>query len=373
MTIRIKEVTTKSDLRKFIDFPLQLYRNHPYFVPSLVSDEMTTLDPSKNPAFEYCEARYWLAFKGNKIVGRVAGIFNRQHIDKWQQPFMRFGWIDFIEDLNVAGALMSKVEEWAKEKHLEAIHGPMGFTNLDHEGMLVDGFDELGTMVTIYNYSYYPMFIEKLGYKKDCDSIEYEIKVPEKIDPRISKAAEVVLRRNKLSLPRFTNKHKMLKFAPEIFGLINAEYAHLYGVTLLSKEQIEHYTNTYFGFLHPDFVPLILDEKEKVVAFGVVIPSLSRALQKGQGRLIPFGWYHLLRALRKNERADLYLIAVKKEYQGLGLGIVLMDRVAKVFQNRGIRLAESNPELESNENIQSQWKFFDKRQHKRRRCYIKYL
>jgi GNAT superfamily N-acetyltransferase len=273
----------------------------------------------------------------------------------------------------VAGALMSKVEEWAKEKHLEAIHGPMGFTNLDHEGMLVDGFDELGTMVTIYNYSYYPMFIEKLGYKKDCDSIEYEIKVPEKIDPRISKAAEVVLRRNKLSLPRFTNKHKMRKFAPEIFGLINAEYAHLYGVTLLSKEQIEHYTNTYFGFLHPDFVPLILDEKDKVVAFGVVIPSLSRALQKGQGRLIPFGWYHLLRALRKNERADLYLIAVKKEYQGLGLGIVLMDRVAKVFQNRGIRLAESNPELESNENIQSQWKFFDKRQHKRRRCYIKYL
>lgn len=373
MTIEIKEVSSKTDLRKFINFPLQLYKNHPNFVPTLISDELTTLDPAKNPAFEYCEARYWLALQGDKVVGRVAGILNQQHIDKWQQPFMRFGWIDFIDDLNVSTALMRKVEEWAKERRLEAIHGPMGFTNLDHEGMLVEGFDELGTMATIYNYPYYPAHFDKNGYQKDIDYIEYEIKVPENTDPRISRAAEVVLRRNKLRIPWFANKHKMLKFAPEIFGLINSEYAHLYGVTLLSQEQVEHYTNAYFGFLHPDFVPIILDEKDEVVAFGVVIPSLSRALQKGRGRLVPFGWYHLLRALKKNERADLYLIAVKKDYQGMGLGIVLMDRVAKVFQKRGIRLAESNPELESNENIQSQWKFFDKRQHKRRRCYIKYL
>ena len=258
MAIEIKEVSSRSNLRKFINFPLQLYRNHPYFVPPLFSDEMTTLDSAKNPAFEYCEARYWLAYQEKKVVGRIAGILNKQHFDKWQQPFMRFGWLDFIDDPKVANALMSKVEEWAKEKHLEAIHGPLGFTNLDHEGMLVEGFDELGTMVTIYNYAYYPTIIEKLGYKKDCDSIEFEISVPEKIDPRISRAAEVVLRRNKLSFPKFTNKHKMLKFAPEIFGLINSEYSHLYGVTLLSKKQIDHYTNAYFGFLHPDFVPLML-------------------------------------------------------------------------------------------------------------------
>ncbi len=373
MQTMIKEVASKSDLHKFIRFPLQLYKKHPYFVPTLISDDLTTLDAKKNPAFDYCEARYWLAYQGNKVVGRIAGIINRQHIDKWEQPYMRFGWIDFIDDLSVSKALIEKVEKWAKESQLKAIHGPLGFTNLDHEGMLIEGFDELGTMATIYNYPYYSTHLEKLGYQKDCDSVEFEIVVPKNIDPRISKAAEVVLRRNKLSFPRFTNKHKMLKFAPQIFGLINSEYAHLYGVTLLSDKQIEHYTNAYFGFLHPDFVPIILDENKDVVAFGVVIPSLSKALQKSRGRILPFGWYHLLRALRKNERADLYLIAVKKSLHGLGLSIVLMDHVAKVFNRRGIHLAESNPELKSNENIQSQWKFFNKRQHKRRRCFIKHL
>ena len=371
MYIGLTEVTTKAQLRQFINYPLKLYKNHPYYVPALMSDEIETLDPERNPAFEYCKARYWMAYKRNEVVGRIAGIINYKHISKWQQPYLRFGWFDFVDDRNVSRALISVVEKWAKECQLKAVHGPLGFTNLDHEGMLIKGFDELGTMATIYNYPYYPTHLDKLGYIKDSDYVEYELKVPEKIDPRLSRAAEIVLRRNKLTFPRFTNKHKMLKFAPQIFGLINSEYAHLYGVTLLSEKQIEHYTEAYFGFLRPDFVPIILDEKNEIVAFGVVIPSLSKALQKCRGNLFPLGWYHLLHALRKNDRADLYLIAVKKSYQGLGLSIVLMDHVAKVFNMQGIRFAESNPELETNVNVQSQWKFFDKRQHKRRRIFIK--
>ena len=371
MYIGLTEVTTKAHLRQFINYPLKLYKNHPYYVPALMSDEIETLDPERNPAFEYCKARYWMAYKSNEVVGRIAGIINYKHISKWQQPYLRFGWFDFVDDRNVSRALISVVEKWANECQLTAVHGPLGFTNLDHEGMLIKGFDELGTMATIYNYPYYPTHLDKLGYIKDSDYVEYELKVPEKIDPRLSRAAEIVLRRNKLTFPRFTNKHKMLKFAPQIFGLINSEYAHLYGVTLLSEKQIEHYTEAYFGFLRPEFVPIILDEKNEIVAFGVVIPSLSKALQKCRGNLFPLGWYHLLHALRKNDRADLYLIAVKKSYQGLGLSIVLMDHVAKVFNMQGIRFAESNPELETNVNVQSQWKFFDKRQHKRRRIFIK--
>jgi len=371
MYIGLTEVTTKAHLRQFINYPLKLYKNHPYYVPALMSDEIETLDPERNPAFEYCKARYWMAYIRNEVVGRIAGIINYKHISKWQQPYLRFGWFDFVDDRNVSRALISVVEKWANECQLKAVHGPLGFTNLDHKGMLIKGFDELGTMATIYNYPYYPTHLDKLGYIKDSDYVEYELKVPEKIDPRLSRAAEIVLRRNKLTFPRFTNKHKMLKFAPQIFGLINSEYAHLYGVTLLSEKQIEHYTEAYFGFLRPEFVPIILDEKNEIVAFGVVIPSLSKALQKCRGNLFPLGWYHLLHALRKNDRADLYLIAVKKSYQGLGLSIVLMDHVAKVFNMQGIRFAESNPELETNVNVQSQWKFFDKRQHKRRRIFIK--
>jgi len=373
MNYYLHEVTSTHDLRKFIKFPNHLYRNHPYFVPALNADELTTLHWDKNPAFEQCEARYWLAYQGNNIVGRIAAIINHKHIQKWKQSYMRFGWFDFINDIEVTRLLMSAVENWAIEKKMAAVHGPLGFSDLDHEGMLVDGFDQLGTLATIYNYPYYPEHLMRLGYKKDVDWKEYRIKVPAQLDPKISRAAKTVLQRNSLSMPVIKKKRALLSYASQAFELINREYSHLYGAVPLSDRQIDHYVQIYFGFIHPDFVPFIVNEHNKVVAFGMTIPSLSTALQRSRGSLFPFGWFHMLRALRKNNLADLYLIAVNKKYQGLGLNLPIMVHTWKVYQKRGITLVESNPELESNSNVQSLWKTFDRHQHKQRRCFIKYL
>jgi hypothetical protein len=373
MNYFLKEVTTTYDLRKFIKFPNELYRNHPYFVPALDADELTTLHWDKNPAFAHCEARYWLAYHGKNIVGRIAAIINPKHTQKWNQSYMRFGWFDTINDINVSKLLISSVENWAAEKNMTAIHGPLGFSDLDHEGMLIEGYDQLGTLATIYNYPYYPEHLNHLGFKKDVDWKEYRITVPSQLDPKITRASEIVLTRNHLTMPIIKNKRELMTYASQVFELINREYSHLYGAVPLSEGEIDHYIQAYFGFIHPDFVPFLLNENQKVVAFGVTIPSLSTALQKCQGSLFPLGWVHLLRALRKNDLADLYLIAVDKKYQGLGLNLPIMVRIWKVFNERGITQVESNPELDSNANVQSLWKTFERHQHKRRRCYIKYL
>lgn len=373
MALRLKEVHTKRDLSQFINFPLKLYRNNPYYVPGMASDERNTLDRAKNPAFKYCEARYWLAYKDGRPVGRIAGIFNPRHNEKWNAPYIRFGWMDFEDDPEVSAALLSAVEAWGREKGLKAAHGPLGFSDLDREALLIEGFDEVATLATLYNYPYYADHMERLGYRKDTDWVEYELSTPEKLDERISKAAQIVLKRNNLHLLQAKNKRELLPYASQLFGLINDEYSHLYGSTPLSPEEINHYTKAYFGFAHPDFVPVILDENDRMVAFGVTFPSLSKALQKSRGKLFPFGWARILHALSHNDRADLYLIAVQKKYQGLGVNMVLMNQVWEAFNRRGIRKIETNPELEDNLNVQSQWKTIEKRQHKRRRCYIKEL
>lgn len=373
MNINLAEVTTRKELKKFIQFPNKLYLDDPYYVPALDMDEINTLHHEKNPAFEHCEARYWLVYKGNEILGRIAAIVNQKHINKWNQKYMRFGWFDFVDDSSVSQILLSAVERWANERNLIAVHGPLGFTDLDREGMLIEGFEELGTFATNYNYPYYPAHLERLGYGKDIDWVEFELDVPLELDPRISRAVDRILTRNDLSFPKFSNKQQMLKFGPEVFELINSEYAHLYCAVPLSELEIQHYIQAYFNFVHPDFIPLIFDRNDKVVAFGLVIPSLSKALQKCRGNLLPFGWINILSAINKNDRADLYLIAVKNNYQGLGLNLVIMDHVCRILNRRKIKVVESNPELETNRNIQSQWKFLDKRQHKRRRCYIKFL
>ena len=371
MSLTIKEVQTRRDLIKFINFPLKLYKNNPYYVPSMRSDEINTLDRTKNPACEYSEIRYWLAYEGNQVVGRVAAIINPKHIKKWEQPYMRFGWLDFIDDPAVPEMLMKAVEDWAKERGLEAVHGPLGFTDMDREGLLIEGFEEVATLATQYSYPYYQGHLERLGYKKDKDWVEYELSLPEELDERIARAAQIVLKRNNLHMLEARTKYDLLPYAPQLFGMINAEYSHLYGSTPLSENEVKHYTDAYFGFAHPDFIPMILDEDDKMVAFGVTFPSLSKALQKSKGRLFPFGWWRVLRALRKNDRADLYLIAVSKPFQGLGVNMVLINTVYQVFKRRGILKIETNPELEDNLNVQSQWKTIEKRQHKRRRVYIK--
>jgi GNAT superfamily N-acetyltransferase len=373
MDVQILEVTRPKQLKAFIRFPETLFRGNPYYVPSLIFDELNTLRRDKNPAFEHCEAKYWLALRRGRIVGRVAGIINRLHIEKWKQPYVRFGWIDFIDDPAVPGALLGTVEAWAREKGMTAVHGPLGFTDLDREGMLVEGFDELGTLATNYNHPYYPVHLEKLGYVKDTDWVEYEMAVPSEPDKKIARIADIALRRNKLTLLDVRRKKRLLNYAGDLFRLLDDEYKNLYGVVPLTQKQVDSYIKQYFGFVTPDFVPIVLDPEGRMIAFGVTMPSLSRALQKARGRLFPFGFIHLMRALKKNDRADLYLVAVKSEYQGKGVNAILIDKMNQVYNRLGITKVESNPELETNRMVQEQWKYFEKRQHKRRRCFIKRL
>jgi GNAT superfamily N-acetyltransferase len=373
MEIQVKEVTTIKELKSFIHFPFDLYRGNPYWVPTLLFDELNTLRKDKNPAFEHCEARYWLAYRNGRIAGRVAAILNQKHIEKWGQNYMRFGWIDFEDDPTISEALMKAVESWAIETGMTAVHGPLGFTDLDREGMLVEGFNELGTLATIYNHPYYPKHMENLGYVKDTDWLEYEFLVPGTPNETIARIAEIALRRNKLRLLELRNKKEMLKYAKELFGLLDDEYRHLYGTVPLTKEQVEAYIDQYFGFVTPDFVPMVMDKDNRMVAFGIVMPSLSLALQKTKGQLFPFGFIHLLNALKKNNRADLYLVAVRSEYQGKGVNAILMNKMHAVFNKLGIGKVESNPELETNQNVQGQWKYYEKRQHKRRRVFIRVL
>jgi GNAT superfamily N-acetyltransferase len=371
MEIQVREVATLKELKAFIRFPFELYRGNPNWVPTLMFDELNTLRRDKNPAFEYCEARYWLAWQDGRIVGRVAAILNHMHTEKWGQRYMRFGWIDFIDDPRVPAALLGTVEVWAKEAGMEAVHGPLGFTDMDREGMLVEGYDELATMVTLYNHPYYPQHLEKLGYVKDTDWVEYELIVPNEPNENIARIADIALRRNKLHLLDLKKKKELLPYAKELFGLLNDEYKHLYGTVPLTGKQVDAYIEQYFGFITPEFVPVVMDENNRMVAFGIVMPSLSKALQKANGSLFPFGFIHILQALKKNDRADLYLVAVRSEYQGKGVNAILMNKMQGVFNNLGIAKVESNPELETNANVQGQWKYYEKRQHKRRRVFIK--
>jgi hypothetical protein len=286
--VTIKEVSTLKELKTFIRFPNKLYRKNVYWVPPLFFDEYHTLRKDKNPAFEHCEARYWLAYSQGRIVGRIAGIINQLYIEKWKQRYMRFGWIDFIDEEDVSEALLKTVESWALEKGMTALHGPLGFTDLDPEGMLVQGFEELGTLATIYNYPYYANHMERMGYQKDVDWVEYEITVLNKPNETIARIAGIALQRCKLKQFDARKKKEILLYAKDLFHLLENAYQDLYGVVPLTQRQVDTYIKQYFGFVKPDFVPIVLDQNNRMVAFGVTMPSLSRALQKGKGKLFPF-------------------------------------------------------------------------------------
>jgi GNAT superfamily N-acetyltransferase len=334
---------------------------------------MNTLRKDRNPAFEHCQARYWLAESNGEIVGRVAAIYNQLHIEKWGQRYLRFGWIDFYDDPEISKTLLQTVEEWALELGLEAVHGPLGFTDLDREGMLIQGFDELATLATNHDQPYYSEHLIRLGYEKDIDWLEHEISIPESLDERVTRIAEIARKRYKLRLLEAKNKNQMLPYAPELFEILNEAYDHLYGTVHLTDKQIDAYVKQYFGFVIPDFVPVILNENDRMVAFGITMPSLSRALQKGKGRLFPFGFIHLLRALNKPDRIDMYLGAVRREYQGKGINAILMQALYQAYKKHGIKSIHANPQLETNSPILNQWKFFEVRNHKRRRVFIKHL
>ena len=371
MTINIEEATSKKDLKRFIRFPHTLYKKSPYWVPPLHFDEITTLSAKSNPAFEFCKAKYWLAYKDNQIVGRIAGIINEKAISIWGKKFARFGWIDFIDDEEVSGTLLSTVENWARENGMTGVQGPLGFTDFDKEGLLVEGFEELGTLPTIYNYSYYPRHIEKCGYRKEADWLEFRIKLPGVVHEKIQRIADIALRRYKLKVKAFKKAKEILPYAKDIFVLLNESYGHLFGFVPLSQRQMEFYTKQYFSFIRPDFVQVVLDKDDKVAAVVITMPSLSKALRKANGKILPFGFIYLLRAIKRNDTADLYLIAVRKELQGKGVNAILLNEVDKSFVRNKITTAEAAPQLETNDRVLSQWEHFENRQHKRRRCFAK--
>lgn len=373
MEITIQEVTSKKQMNAFLDFPYALYQNNPYNIPKLRFDEAATLDPKKNPAFEFCKARYWVAYQDGKVVGRVAAIYNQKYVERWKNNYLRFGWIDFIENIDVAKALIHAVEKWAKDLGCSAVHGPLGFTDLDFEGMLIEGFEERGTMATIYNYPYYPKFLEALGYGKAVDWLEYRINVPDTLPDNILKIANLVERRLKLHVVPMKSTKDLKPYAKEVFKLVNETYAELYGVVELTQRQIDYYVKMYFSMIRVEFITLLANEQNELVAFGISMPSLSKALQKAKGSLFPFGFIHLLKALKRNDEADLLLIGVDKKLQGKGVNAIILREFNKNFVKAGIRFAESNPELEENTKVQSTWEHFDARQHKRRRCFIKHL
>ena len=370
--VEVKEVTNRRDLKKFIKFKLKLYENNPYSVPEVIADDLSTLDRKKNPAFTYCEAKYFLAYRDGEIVGRVAAIISHKANEKWNTRRMRFWMLDFIDDLEVSRALMDRIAQWAKEKGLNEIHGPLGFCDLDKEGMLIEGFEEQDMFITIYNYPYYPEHMEKLGFIKDVDWVEYRVAVPEEND-KLQQMRDIILKRNNLRIIPLKSMKDVKPYLSKVFDMLDAEYDHLYGTVPLVQEQRDWYYKQFINFLNTEYICLIVDKDDNLAAFGVGVPSLGQAVKKHKGRLLPFGIFGMLRALKKNDTLELFLIAVRKDLQSQGVTAVLFNEVAKSARKNGIRYAETGPELEMNLKVNNLWKHFDARQHRRRRCYIKKL
>jgi ribosomal protein S18 acetylase RimI-like enzyme len=371
MPVTIQEVTTKGDLKRFINFPFSLYRSHPYWIPPLLMDEHHTLSRAKNPAFDYCDAKYWLAYKDGKLAGRIAGIINRRYIEIWGNRYARFGWIDFIDDREVVAALLKTAEDWAKGQGMTGIHGPLGFTDMDHEGMLIDGFNELGTLAAIYNHPYYPVHLDALGYVKDADWVEFEVKVPAELPEKAERVEKIVMQKYGLRFLEMKNSKDLLPYAHELFEVLNEAFAPIYAFVPLTKKQIDLYVKQYFSFVKTDYVKIVLDKEGKIAGFVIAMPSLSRAMQKARGRLFPFGLIHLLLAMRKPKYIDLYLGAIRPDFQGKGADALLMTEINRSAIANGIISAETNIELEDNIGVQNHWKYYDARLHKRRRCYLK--
>ncbi len=376
MPITIKEIVGKSDLKKFVKFPIDLYKGNDCFVPPLIADDMGTLNAKSNPAFEFCESVCYMAYRDGKPVGRIAGIINKQVNEKSGEKDARFGFVDFIDDPKVSKALFDAVEKWARAKGMTSIHGPLGFTDMDAEGMLIEGFDQLGTKATIYNYPYYPKHMEAMGYEKAVDWVEYKIMIPEGIPEKHQRISDIVQRKYNLKVLKFKSAKEIMKgnYGQRIFELINAAYADLFGYSTLTQKQIDYYVNMYIPLLRLENVTAVVDENNDLIAVGIAIPSLARALQKAKGKLFPFGFIPLLKALKgKNNVVDLLLVAVRPDYQSKGVNALLFSDLIPIFNQNGYEYAESNPELELNEKVQSQWQYFERQQHKRRRAFAKKL
>ena len=373
--VSIVEVTTRQQLRRFVDFPNQLYKDVPQFVPATYGDDLDDWDRKKNPAFSYCEARCWLALREGKIVGRIGAILSRKSNSKWGTNRLRFTQVDFIDDPEVSGALFETVENWARELGCTAVHGPLGFTDMDREGMLVEGFDRRGCFFTYYNHPYYMQHMAALGYVKDVDWVENLITAPqdEKTFARWRKLSDYVKHRQKLHTLRVRTRLDYFPLLKPFFQLVNEAYAPLYGTVDLTPEQIKKYSMKFAPLINPQLTCFVMNEQNELVAFGVSAPSIAEAMKKSRGRLFPTGWVRVLHAFRKNDTIDLLLIAVRPDLQGKGVNAIILSEVMEGCRKMGIRYAETGPMLEENEKVQTQWQNFSLEQHKRRRCWVKEL
>lgn len=384
--VTIHKVQGRKDLKAFIRFNYHLYKDNQYAVPDFLEDLLDTFNPDKNAAYEFCEASLFLAYKDNELVGRVAAIINHKANKTWQTKNVRFGWIDMVDDIEVAEALLNTVEKWGRERGMTHIVGPLGFTDMDPEGMLIDGFDQLGTMSSIYNYPYYPKLVEQLGYKKEIDWVERKVMVPNKQheheanQEKYLRVADMCQRRYKLHVRKFKNAKEIIaadggEYIHRVFDVVNKAYAPLYGYSEMNHKQIDQYAKTYLQFLDMRLLTVVETEEGEPVAMGVGIGSLSTALQKAHGKLWPFGWVHLLKALyfKHAPVLDLLLVAVLPEYQNKGVNAMLFADLIPVGRDMGFVWAETHPQLETNEKSQGQWAYLDCTIHKRRRCFKKEL
>ena len=373
--VEIREIQpTKRNLLKFVHFPIDvIYRDSKYYVPPLVTDEVNTLRPDKNPAFDFCEAAYFLAYRDGKIVGRIAGIINRVCNERSGKKEARFSYIDFIDDAEVVDALIEAVTRWAKSKGMEHLTGPLSFTDMDPEGMLIEGFDRMGTTGAVYSHPYYPKHMDRLGFVKDADWLEFLITIPKETPEKMARLSKIMRERLNLTTIKYTDRKKLVKdYGDAIFKLINVAYDELFGYSPLTDKQIKHYIKMYLPFLPLDDLSMVVEkDTRELIAVGITIPSMSKALIKNRGRLFPFGWKYLLDAFKHNDLVDLMLIAVKPEYQNKGVNALIFDDLIEVFNRHGYTHAESNHELELNTKVLQQWEYFENEQHKRRRAYTK--
>ena len=376
MGVQLKQVLTKKDLKKFVEFPNRLYKGNPYFVPKLYMDEIATLDPAKNPAYVFSESALWLAYRDGEIVGRVAAIINRRANEKWNHREVRFGWIDFIDDREVSAALMDKVIEYGREKGMDTVAGPLGFTDFDPEGMLVEGFDQLCTMALIYNHPYYNDYLERMGFGKDADWIEYRVTIPEQMPERWERMSRIIEQRANVHLRQLTRKAvRQEDYGHKVFKCINECYKDLYNFTVLPDHMAEKYLGFYLSILDLRYISLVENEQGDLIAFGITMPSIAKALQKSRGKLFPFGWWHLAKAMfvKHDDTAEMLLIGVHPDYRNSGVNSLVFMDIFRKFSAFGIKYAETNAILETNLKNQGQFRDFEHECKKRRRSYIKKL
>jgi len=367
--INIKQVVSEKDLMDFIKFPMELYKNNPNFVPPLINDEKDIWNKNENPALLYSQAKQFLAYKNNKIAGRIAVMINNKEANELGIKKVRFGWIDFINDEEVSKALIDEAIKYAKENQIGKIEGPMGFTNLDKAGMLIFGFDRLATMIGIYNFEYYPKHMEKLGLVKEKEWVEFELQFPDVLPEKVEKFSALIAQKYKLRTLKFNNKKEILPYVEPMFKLLDETYKSLSTYTPISDEQIKSYKEKYFSFIDKDYITCVADENDQLVAFAITMPSYSKALQKANGKLFPFAWWHFLQAGKKNDRANFYLIGIHPEYQRRGVTSMIFKSIQMNLKSKGIKFLETNPELEENKNVQVLWQDYHPVHHKSRRTY----